>query len=733
MSNFQFFATCPRGLESLLLAELSALGAAALRETVAGVYFEGELALVYRVCLWSRLANKILLPLKKSAVTQADHVYDAARQIPWHEHLRPAGSLIVDFTGTDEQIRHTQFGAQRVKDGIVDAVRESSGERPSVDRAHPDYRINAHLHKQQLTVSLDLSGSSLHKRGYRVAQGEAPLKENLAAALLIRAGWPAMAAQRGALLDPMCGSGTFLIEAAFMAADIAPGLLRTDVAQGFGFEQWLQHQSATWQTLIAEAKDRKQQGLSKPLPEIRGYDHDGHTLFAAEQNIVAAGVDDWVRVIKKDIRDFKKPTHIELTTGLVITNPPYGERLGDVEQLRSEYQTLGQVFKQELPGWQAAVFTGNAELGTELRLRPKKKYQFLNGTIPSTLLLFDLVSAEQAQLRVESQTPPLLENLSPGAVMLYNRLQKNRKQLSKWLQQQQLEAYRLYDADMPEYAAAIDVYGEQIHIQEYAAPKTIDPAAAAQRFRDILQATACVFAQPVSALHTKIRQRNPGKQQYEKLGDAKQSAEFAVQEGQARLLVNLQDYLDSGLFLDHRPLRLRIGAEAAGKRFLNLFCYTATASVHAALGGASHSLSLDMSNTYLDWAERNYRLNGIDETQHQLRQVDCLAWLAQADEKFDLILLDPPSFSNSKRMQGVLDVQRDHVNLIQSCVALLSDQGALYFSTNLRTFKLDEAALSDLVNAGVRIDNISSQTIDRDFAGNAKIHQCWRITANYVM
>jgi 23S rRNA (guanine2445-N2)-methyltransferase / 23S rRNA (guanine2069-N7)-methyltransferase len=715
-------------LESLLITELSSLGANALRETVAGVYFEGDLTLVYRVCLWSRLANKILLPLSKFVVTQADHIYDAARQIDWQTHLNPTGSLIVDFTGTDEQVRHTQFGAQRIKDGIVDNLRNATGERPNIDHLHPDYRINAHLYKQQLIVSLDLSGKSLHKRGYRVAQGVAPLKENLAAALLLRANWPAIAKQGSPLLDPMCGAATFLIEAAFMAADIAPGLLRTDAERGFGFSLWRQHDANSWQTLVAEAKERRQVGLAQPLPEIRGYDVHGPTLHAAEQNIVAAGVDDWVRIIKKNICDFKKPTHVALKPGLVITNPPYGERLSDVEALQGEYQALGQVIKQELVGWQAAIFTGNAELGKALRLRPKKKYTFLNGTIPSSLLLFDLLSADQAQLRVESTTAPLLENLSPGAVMLYNRLQKNRSRLNKWLQQQQIDCYRLYDADMPEYAVAIDVYGDQLHIQEYAAPKSIDPTASAARFREVLQSVACLFAQPVSALHTKIRQRNSGKQQYEKLGNAQTSVEFKVQEGGAKLLVNLHDYLDTGLFLDHRPLRLRIGTEAKDKTFLNLFCYTATASVHAALGGAKFSLSLDMSNTYLDWAERNYRLNAIDDSVHQLRQTDCVAWLAQADEKFDLILLDPPSFSNSKRMQGVLDIQRDHVFLIQSCIELLNPNGVLYFSTNLRTFKFDQAAFADQLANGVEIHNICTQTIDRDFMANPKIHQCWRLS-----
>lgn len=722
MPTLQFFATCPKGLEALLLQELTDLGAEALRETVAGVYFEGPVALAYRVCLWSRLANKILLPLNKQLISSADDVYDAAQQIRWQDHFKSGGSLLVDFTGTNDAIRHTQFGSQRVKDGIVDALRDSTGERPNIDRLHPDYRINAHLHKNQLTLSLDLSGTSLHKRGYRIAQGDAPLKENLAAALLLRANWPAIAKQGGALLDPLCGSGTFLIEAAYMAADIAPGLLRSDAAHSFGFSTWQQHQADVWRELIDEAKQRRQQGLAQPLAEIRGYDQHITTLQAAEQNIVAAGVDDWVRVIKKSLRDFKKPTHTQLNNGLVITNPPYGERLGEVDALRGEYQQLGQLLKQEFAGWQAAVFTGNAELGKELRLRPKKKYQFFNGLIPSSLLLFDLLSAEQAQLRIEPTTPPALENLSAGATMLYNRLQKNRKNFSKWVQQHNIEAYRVYDADMPEYAAAIDVYGNQIHVQEYAAPKTIDPAAAAQRFREIQQATACAFQLPVSGLHTKIRLRTSGKQQYEKLGDAKTSAEFVVREGNAQLLVNLQDYLDTGLFLDHRPLRLRLAAEAAGKRFLNLFCYTATASVQAALGGARSSLSLDMSNTYLDWAERNYRLNGIDESVHQLRQVDCLAWLPQAQQEFDLIFLDPPSFSNSKRMEGVLDVQRDHLHLIQSCLDLLAPAGVLYFSTNLRSFKFDAAALFQAV-----IEDISAQTLDLDFADNPKIHQCWRI------
>lgn len=723
----QFYATCPKGLETLLAEELQQIGASATRVSGSGVEFDGSLPTAFAACLWSRLANKILLPLGSWAVEDEQSLYEVAGAVNWSEHLAPAGSFVVDFLGTNHQIRHSQYGALRIKDAVVDQLRRTHGQRPNIDKSNPDLRINALLHRGRVQLSLDLSGRSLHRRGYRTEQGAAPLKENLAAAILLRSGWREMAASGGALLDPMCGSGTFLVEAAWMAADVAPGLLQPR----FGFDGWLQHLPEQWEELLGEARARREAGLARGLPEIRGYDSNSVVLKAAQNNIERAGVEQWVRVSCKPLVEFKRPTHKTLERGLVVCNPPYGERLGEEAELRATYRTLGEVAKAELPGWQLAIFTGNPELARETRLRPKQKYKLFNGPIAAQLLLFDLLSAAQARLREgddeaadtgDAAQVPSLGSLTAGAQMLVNRLQKNRKRLAKWLKKEGVNCYRLYDADMPEYAAAVDVYGERLHVQEYAAPKTVDPDAAQRRWKDVLEATAFVFGCPVDAIATKTRQRNRGAQQYQKLGQAETEHFFPVREGRAELLVNLQDYLDTGLFLDHRPLRLRLGRETAGKRFLNLFCYTATATVHAALGGAQESISVDLSNTYLEWAERNFARNQINPAHHQLVQQDCQQWLRECRQGFDIIMLDPPTFSNSKRMQGVFDVQRDHVATINRCMELLLPGGVLYFSTNLRSFKLDGAAL-----ARWDVRNITRETLDADFAQNAKIHQCYAI------
>lgn len=745
-----FFSTCPKGLEGLLVSELAHLGGQNLRETVAGVYFDASIETAYRVCLWSRLANKVLLPLASFPVDSQEALYDAVRQLPWQEHLSPSGSLLVDFVGTNEAIRNTQFGAVKVKDAIVDCLRDLSGERPSVAKRDPDLRVNARLSKNQVALSIDFSGESLHKRGYRVKQGSAPLKENLAAAILLRAGWPEIAAQGGALLDPMCGSGTLLIEAAFMAADIAPGLARAS----FGFERWLNHRNDIWLQLREEAHQRRRLGLARMnLPEIRGYDADVKVIRAAEENIAAAGLDEWLRVSRKELAGFTLPTHAPIKPGLIVCNPPYGERLGEIESLKLLYAHLGERLRNGFQGWRAAIFTGNPELGKQMGLRAEKKYKLFNGTIASEVLLFAIDTEAFVQSRVEQDArfgqdqearakaevkaeqaarEEQAQALTPGAQMLANRLQKNLKQLDKWARKNGVNAYRLYDADMPEYAAAIDIYRGQgandkrektlVHVQEYAAPKSVDEERAAQRFAEIQLAVPYALHVPASQVSYKQRRRNKGNSQYEKLAEQPVGELLTMEEGGARLLVNLWQYLDTGVFLDHRPVRDLIASQVKDKRFLNLFCYTATASVRAAKAGARFTLSVDMSNTYLNWARKNLALNGLSEARNRLEQADCLQWLEENNQQFDVILLDPPSFSNSKRMDDVLDVQRDHVNMIHQAMRALDEKGTLVFSNNLRSFKLDEAALS-----AYAIEDVTGRTIDEDFKRNPRIHQCWLI------
>ena len=722
----QYFATCPKGLEGLLFNELKALGVDGLRETVAGVYFKGSQKSTYKVCLWTRLANRILLPLQQQKITSGDDLYQAAKSIQWPSLFNCDRTFLVDFIGTNDEIRNSQFGAQSVKDAIVDHFNETTGERPSVDKADPDVRINVRLAKNTAYFSLDYSGESLHRRGYRQSQGAAPLKENLAAALVLRTGWPATFADSRCVVDPMCGSATILIEACLIALNIAPGIYRKQ----FGFEHLRDFDATTWSELKDEAEEIKKQSLAERQFSLFGYDVNPNVLNAAKANIQRAGLEEIIHVALQDAKDLVMPALPAIgeekedkpTTGLIICNPPYGERLGEMEALKELYLTLAKAVKIEFSGWQLAVFTGNEQLSKEMRLRPKKIYKLFNGTIASQLVLFDLMGQEKT-LRKDIDDIDESMPLTEGAQMVFNRLAKNKKRMDKWIKNNNIECYRIYDADIPEYSAAIDVYGDYIHIQEYQAPKSVDERKAKIRLSELTRAAKQFFSVDSSKIVTKVRKRNRGKDQYEKHDHIEEKISFIAQEGGAKLRINLSGYLDSGLFLDHRPLRKMIADSVLGKSFLNLFCYTASATVHAALGGAKSSVSVDMSNTYLEWASENFDLNNINRASHQLVREDCFKWLKECRQGFDVIMLDPPSFSNSKKMEDVLDVQRDHVMLIKRCMEILSADGVLYFSTNLRSFKLDYDRLFRW-----DVEDISQKTLDLDFKQNPKIHYCWKIT-----
>jgi len=730
MSLHSLYATAPKALEGILANEIRALGGQNVKEKLAGVAFDGDLALAYRVCLWSRVANRVFLPLSSFEVKSQQDLYDGVKRINWFEHIQPDASLAVSFNAKNSPaINNTHFGAQKVKDAIVDQMRAKFNKRPSVDTDRPSLRVNVYLHNDLAQLSLDLSGESLHKRGFRDVSIAAPIKENLAAAILLRAGWPKIAEQGGSLLDPMCGSGTMLLEGALIAADIAPGLQR----DYFGFLGWKKHDAELWQSLLDEARQRREAGLEK-LPVIVGFDQDRHTVATALQHVANAGLSGRIHVEKRDIADAAAAE--SWPKGLIACNPPYGERLGDEEQTAALYRRFGEVLKQRFAGWQAAMIISNPELGFRLGIRSQKPITLFNGAIECKLLRFNIEDraffepkAKSQQERAESiWRRAQVEQVDPQAEMFGNRLRKNLKKLAKWAKQNDVHCYRLYDADLPEYAVAVDVYqGEQlwVNVQEYESPKTIDPAKANQRLAGAMAEIPKVLEIPANQVFLKIRRKQKASDQYEKLGE--QGHFHVVEEGGCKLWVNFEDYLDTGLFLDHRPMRLRIQQEARSKRFLNLFAYTGSATVHAAVGGAAASVTVDMSNTYLDWAKRNFELNGI-RGDHKLVRADCPKWLAEqaalkSKPQFDLIFLDPPTFSNSKKMDEAFDIQSDHVALLKNASALLAQGGVLYFSTNFRRFKLDREAL-----AGLSFEDISAATIPEDFARDQKIHYCWRIT-----
>jgi 23S rRNA (guanine2445-N2)-methyltransferase / 23S rRNA (guanine2069-N7)-methyltransferase len=718
-ADTRFFATVPRRMEHLLVEELRRLGAVDIQESRSGVYFAGGLETALRVCLWSRLASRVLLPLAEFPAATPEQLYAGAAAIAWEEHLTPEGTLAVGCTLTASSLNHSHYAALKVKDAVVDRFRNRCGIRPSVAVERPDLQINVHVHRDVATISLDLSGESLHRRGYREEGGAAPLKENLAAAILLKAGWPEAAQKNDVLVDPMCGSGTLPIEAALMAADIAPGLLRPY----FGFSGWLRHDSRLWRQLVTEAETRRLAGLAR-LPLIVGYDANPAAIRAAWVNLERAGLAGRVHFERRDVSELSPPAAGGERGGLVVVNPPYGERLGEVEELHGLYRTLGERLKSHFPGWNAAVFTGNPELGRDLGLRARRLHTLFNGALECRLLQFEVTPEwfaalpEEHRSRTHAAAPV---SLGEGAEMFANRLRKNLRNLGRWVRQNGITCYRLYDADLPEYAVAVDLYEQWVHVQEYEAPATIDPQKAENRLRDVLAVLPTVLEVPAENVFLKVRRRQKGTSQYQKFD---RRGEFhEVLEGDCRFLVNFTDYLDTGLFLDHRLTRQLLRQLAAGKHFLNLFAYTGAATVQAAAGGARATTTVDMSQVYLDWAQRNLALNGFSGAQHEFVRADCLEWLQRERRRFDLIFLDPPTFSTSKRMEATFDVQRDHVPLLRAAAGLLAPDGVLIFSNNNRRFKMDRESLPEL-----QIEELTRQTIPRDFERNPRIHNCWRIT-----
>ncbi|HCO07775.1 MAG TPA: bifunctional 23S rRNA (guanine(2069)-N(7))-methyltransferase RlmK/23S rRNA (guanine(2445)-N(2))-methyltransferase RlmL [Acinetobacter ursingii] len=719
-----YWVTCADGLETLLQQELQGLGIEQTERFAGRLIFQGSLEQAYRICMWSRLASRVLKPihtyeieLSHDARDVAEELYEGALNFDWSLIFAPQSTFAIRLHVEREIKVNTQFATLRTKDGVVDSFMEAVGRRPSIDTKQPEITLFVLAGKTEHTFCLDLSGDSLHKRGYRHYMTEAPIKENLAAAILQKAKLEQL--QPDLILDPMCGSGTFIIESLMILTDRAPGLVRR-----FGFNGWHGHDRELWLEIKAEAAQRHEVALEKPLPKFYAFDADWEAVKATRQNIIAAGFEKLLDQIQIEERPLADWPSFENTynKAFVVTNPPYGERLGDKASNRAFYLGLSALLQQHFPNQHAAVIAAQIEQADVLALSDPETLRLMNGKLP--------IYIRFGQIKPVANNQPFLSNwhANPveieGAQDFANRLQKNMSALKKWATKEQVFCLRLYDADLPDFNVAVDLYGDRLHVQEYAPPKTIDPEKAKKRFNLALAAIRAVTGLSREAIFIKTRARQEGKNQYTKQSTA--SKRFIVQEGQAKILVNLTDYLDTGLFLDHRQMRLRIAKEARGKHFLNLFSYTSTASLHAALGGAASTTSVDLSNTYLNWSKENFVLNGltVDHTdeQHMFFASDCFEWLKEGHEQYDLIFIDPPTFSNSKKFYGTFDIQRDHVSLLKRAMNRLSSEGTLYFSNNYRGFELDEE-----IEALFDAEEITHDTIGPDFKRNQKIHRAWKI------
>jgi len=722
--KYNFFATCPKGVEDMLTNECEQLGLSDIRQQVAGVAFEGEIEGAYKLCLWSRLASRVLLRLSSFPANDYDDLYEGVKQIDWLPHFTVHNGFAIDCFAAHDTMTNSHFATLRIKDAIVDQFMDAEGVRPDVVRENPDIRVNVYAGQSETIVYLDLSGSPLHQRGYRQKTGLAPLKESLAAAILLRSKWPKFAEQGLPLCDPMCGSGTLLIEAAYMAANMAPGILR----KHYGFLAWKHHNADCWDRLLKEAR----QGVkdSSAIPVILGADNSKNVLDVARDNIEAAGLSKYITLYQQDISDAMP--NLPATPGLLVTNPPYGQRLGQVEQLKNVYYRIGQSLKENYAGWDAAVFTSSLELAKLIGLRSHHKNTLYNGPLKCILHQYHMREKDPSRQDSDKEnksdrSKPDLSIRHENADMFENRLKKNFKHLRKWARKNDISCYRVYDADIPQYSMAIDIYENWVHVQEYEAPKTVDAAKAFHRINAALPIIAAVLDIDSNNVVLKTRKIQSGSEQYEKQDDKKRS--LVVHEHGLKFRVNLYDYLDTGLFLDHRNARKLIFKYAEGRSFLNLFAYTGTATVYAAAGGARSTTTVDMSNTYLEWAKDNLKLNKFTSRSHQFVQADCTQWLwdaKRAGHRYQLIFLDPPTFSNSKKMTQTFDVTRDHVELINLTMRLLEDEGMLIFSCNAKKFKLDMAELSDYF-----IQDITAVTVSEDFKKKPK-HKCWCISKQEI-
>ena len=861
----RFTARTVEGLEWVLARELEAIGARDLRIGRRTIEFSAkpgsERETLYRAVLESRVAIRVLEPLGRFRVDSPETLYRAMQEIDWTEQLRVSDTLRVDAAIHDTFLTHSLYAAQIIKDAVVDQLRTPSGRRPSVQLRGATLRLALHLVGDVATIFRDAAGRSLHQRGWRMGEVEAPLSEVLAAGMLAIAGWWRPGATGDAttgepILDPMCGSGTLVIEAATIAAGMAPGLWRAR-RTAHGFFRFRDCDKLLVERLVADLEAR----VCQPAGQCAASDLDPRAVEAAQACAAAAGVAGSIAIEQRHFEDVRPAA----AAGLVLTNPPYGERL-PLPRAGALFRRLGDWLVARCGGWRAAILAADTPAATHLGLRPVYRIPLMNGPIPCRLLELTLreratpsppsrpsletenrtqlppsapapsasasasapsVSAEtvtdasrdRAELDEpwrfrpeeersskgpdgersrrgdsdrpgavvapgvalsasnttpltgvalpESSTRPLADaalsasNTTPLADVATDvaiasssdapivpdtapsrprtravadqigdfrrRLAKRYKHLAKWARRQGIEAFRMYDRDIPEIPLAIDWYAGWLHASEYDRPHERTEIEHDVWLDRMIEAAADELGVPPNQTFLKVRRRQRGGGQYQKL-DARKTL-LTVKEGGLEFEVNLSDYLDTGLFLDHRQTRALVRDEAAGKRFLNLFCYTGSFSVYAAAGGAVETTSVDLSNTYLDWTRTNLSRNAFkDAGRHRTVRDEARGFLEhrgrRGEPPFDLVVVDPPTFSRSARSETPWDVERDHAELLELVARNLVPGGVVYFSTNFRRFHLDVERLAAIYE----IRDITNRTIPEDFR-NARIHRGWRLVA----
>ena len=736
----EFVATCPKGFERLLADELARLGVPQVRPLAGQVSFGGSLADAYRACLWSRLASRVLLVLARVGAGDADELYEGVSGVDWESHLAPGATLVVDAHGTNARLRNTQFVALRTKDAIVDRLVSVRGARPMVDTARADVTVSVRLSSQRATLAIDLAGEPLFRRGYASrADGRlASLRPDYAAALLAAGGWDDLVRSADARLAALWpGQGSILVEAASTALDRAPGLLRPR----WGFAGWAGHDADAWRDLLAEADERAAAGEGRPCSLVACDDRPG-AAAACRQALRGAGIGADVATCS--------PADVPADAALLACDLSW---VGEGE-LAVEATALSEL--SAAAGRRLVALSRDAAPDAALRSEPASVVEVIVGRDPATIRAYAPSDEVGPAASVGLPDGGRASVLVASSEQFARRLAKVARLRARWARREDVTCYRVYDADLPDYAVAIELYegsetpGRWLTVSEYAAPRGVDPELARRRLLDVLTIAPRVLGVAPSDVSLRVRTRARGGSQYAgegsagagvpreqrspRRGDRPRLPEGAhlVDEGGLTFEVNFSQRLDCGIFLDHRETRSRIREmmkqTKGSKRFLNLFAYTGTATVYAADGGARHTTTVDLSRPSLEWARRNMARNGFAGPEHEFVQADVLEWVTEqrhTRNRWDLVFCDVPTFSNSARMRkSSFDVQRDHAELIIGVSRLLVRGGRAIFSCNLRTFRPDE---DKLARAGVRLTDISDETIPEDFSRNRRIHRAYLV------
>jgi 23S rRNA (guanine2445-N2)-methyltransferase / 23S rRNA (guanine2069-N7)-methyltransferase len=728
----KFFVPCPPGAEDVLTGELRNLGAGSIIPGSRGVGFEGDLNLSYAACLRLRTASRILMELISDRAGSEDDLYRLAVAYPWETLFPPTLSISCRVTGVPRD-KDPRFATLRLKDAIVDRFNNKMGKRPYVEKKLPDIRIEARWDGRDALVYLNWSGPALHERGYRLERTDAVLRETTAAAVLALTGWPDIVKNGGDFVDPVCGSGTLLVEAAMMAVNAAPGIHR----KTWGFEGSAHHNDDLWRHVRNEAVIQYGESLEK-MPLLAGFDNDENALRAARSNLRRAGLNNIIRLERHDITRGRPEFWPLGNKGLVCADPPYGVRIA--ADPTPVYEALGTIFRELESGWRMAVLAPDRKTAAASFLRAERYHHMVSGGMDLVLAVYDRIGPSKPAIPVKVNKNPVKNSdrpsrtnpeekpdvikeapdaLDPKAPSLRISLQRNLDAMKSWAERTNVSSYRIWDADMPEFNAVVDWYeGKWLHVQEFAAPGKIPQETTRMRLETLLTVLKEVTGCKREDLYLKTRQR--GIRPHSKMGDTRDR--FIIRENGMRFYVNFIDYMDTGIFLDHRPTRAIIRDRIGKGRFLNLFSYTGTASVMAAAGGAGRTVNVDVSDTYLSWAKDNMKLNRLDGRSNAFVRSDIFDFLKNQNDKFDMIFIDPPTYSNGVGRND-WSVQDNHAQLINLAMENLNNGGTLLFSENFRRFTLD----SELKNI-FSVHEITRETTDPDFAARAKSHRCWEFS-----